>query len=498
MASQRRRGKKSGRSVNPLVVVLVTGGVFLVLLVVGLLVAKSMVYGWLKGEGLRDWLVKAAQTNMKSRVELAEMNWSGSEVYSDRFLAEGYQKAAFSKLELDGIRAKIGGLRNKAVMIPDVTVNRLEMDFSNKRLSRPMRESSPGSSSASEDAAEEVAAKDDVPGWLRKYLPNRVEVDGVSISSANISVANSAGQQVFALSEVRTEIMPDFATAVWEFAGRGGKMQVLDQPEIELKEMGLRWKESEIFIDQCSLGIYENGHIDGVGEIDFSEEGSFDVELTVSSIDVDELVEGDWEKRLGGTIEGPVRITGQPGAFVYEGTLNIKEGVIESLPVLDRVAQYTRADQFKRLVLSEAKTDFKKTGDTVELRNLALQSDGLIRVEGKVDITGEQLSGNLQVGVTPGTMRRIPGAERKIFTEDRDGFRWAPMTLAGTVGEPKEDLSGRLIAAAGEAIVEDLPNGLLNEAKKFLGGEDDGSSSSEVIEKGRKLLDSLTPFLQGQ
>ena len=74
MASQRRRGKKSGRSVNPLVVVLVTGGVFLVLLVVGLLVAKSMVYGWLKGEGLRDWLVKAAQTNMKSRVELAEMN----------------------------------------------------------------------------------------------------------------------------------------------------------------------------------------------------------------------------------------------------------------------------------------------------------------------------------------------------------------------------------------------------------------------------------------
>lgn len=498
MASQRRRGKKSGKSVNPLVVVLVTGGVFLVLLVVGLLVAKSMVYGWLKGEGLRDWLVKAAQTNLKSRVELAEMNWSGSEVYSDRFLAEGYQKAAFSKLELDGIRAKIGGLRDKAVMIPDVTVNRLEMDFSNKRLSRPMRESSPGSSSASEDTAEEVAAKDDVPGWLRKYLPNRVEVDGVSISSANISVANSAGQQVFALSEVRTEIMPDFATAVWEFAGRGGKMQVLDQPEIELKEMGLRWKESEIFIDQCSLGIYENGHIDGVGEIDFSEEGSFDVELAVSSIDVDELVEGDWEKRLGGTIEGPVRITGQPGAFVYEGTLNIKEGVIESLPVLDRVAQYTRADQFKRLVLSEAKTDFKKTGDTVELRNLALQSDGLIRVEGKVDITGEQLSGNLQVGVTPGTMRWIPGAERKIFTEDRDGFRWAPMTLAGTVGEPKEDLSGRLIAAAGEAIVEDLPNGLLNEAKKFLGGEDDDSSSSEVIEKGRKLLDSLTPFLQGQ
>lgn len=497
MASRRRTGKKTGKSFNPLLAVLITGSVFLILLVVGLLIAKSMVYGWLRGEGLRDWLVKTAQTRLKSRIALAEMDWNGSEVYSDQFLAEGFEKAAFSKLELDGIRTKIGGIRDQSVMISEVTVNRLEMDFSKNRLQRSSRDE--GLTRLSGESSKPSApAGREVPGWLRQYLPNRVEVDEVSIASANVTVANAGDRMVFALSEVRTEVVPDFRTAVWSFHGRGGKMQVLDQPQIELKEVGLRWKRSELFIDRCSLGIYDNGHIDGVGEIDFSEDGDFDVELTVSSIQVDELVEGDWKKRLSGTVEGPIRITGKPGAFVYEGTLNIKEGVIESLPVLDRVAQYTKTDQFKRLVLSEAKTDFKKVGDTVELRNLALQSDGLLRVEGKVDIAGEQLSGHLQVGVTPGTMRWIPGAERKVFTEERDGFRWAPLQLAGTVNEPKEDLSARLIAAAGEAIVEDLPNGLLNEAQKFLNGGEGDSNPSDAIKKGKELFDLITPFLPGQ
>lgn len=491
MASPRRSRKSKSKPFRPLKVVLITGTVFLVFLVVALLVAKSMVRNWLRGPGMREWLVKTVEEKLDSRVDLEELEWSGSEVYSGKFEARGFEEAAFSKLELDGVRAKIGGIDDGAISIPEVTVNRLEMDFSKKRL---RGEPSAGGSGS----VAETPAAPQVPDWLRKYLPNRVEVREVEIQSANVSVKGKEGSEVFALSEVRTDVAPDFRTDVWEFRGKGGKMVLADQPEIQVMNLGLRWKRSELFIDRCSLGIYENGHIDGVGRIDFADKGDFDVELNISSIDVDELVQGEWKKRLSGIIEGPVHITGSPGAFIYEGTLNVKEGVIESLPVLNRVAQYTRADQFKRLVLSEAKTDFKKTGDTVELRNLALQSNGLIRVEGEVDIVGEQLSGKLQVGVTPGTMRWIPGAERKVFVEERNGFRWAPLTLAGTVGDPKEDLSARLIAAAGEAIVEDLPNGLLDEAQKILNGNEDAVTPSETIQKGREFLDMLRPLLPGQ
>src|SRR5690606_17494858 len=105
----------------------------------------------------------------------------------------------------------------------------------------------------------------------------------------------------------------------------------------------------------------------------------------------------------------------------------------------------------------------------LELRNLVLQSDGLVRVEGRIDLVGDQLEGDLAVGVVPGTMRWIPGAERLVFTEERNGFLWAPLKLAGTTTSPREDLSARLIAAAGETVVGELPEGLIDAAKQLLG-----------------------------
>ncbi|MEM9015970.1 MAG: hypothetical protein AAGC68_03070, partial [Verrucomicrobiota bacterium] len=133
--------------------------------------------------------------------------------------------------------------------------------------------------------------------------------------------------------------------------------------------------------------------------------------------------------------------------------MNVNEAVIESVPVLQLIAEYTRNDQFKHLALSEARTDFRREGDRLELTDLVLQSDGLVRVTGSMTMEGELMNGVFEVGVTPGTLRWIPGAERKVFLDERDGFLWAPMTVTGTIAEPKEDLSGRLIAAAGEAIL---------------------------------------------
>ncbi|MEM1297536.1 MAG: hypothetical protein AAGH89_19370, partial [Verrucomicrobiota bacterium] len=104
------------------------------------------------------------------------------------------------------------------------------------------------------------------------------------------------------------------------------------------------------------------------------------------------------------------------------------------------------------------------------------------------------------IGVTPGTLRWIPGAERQVFTENRDGFLWAPLNLTGTTSEPKEDLSGRLIAAAGEEILKGLPDGVLKEVNKLLptgpDGENPSVDPSELIDQAKPLIDMLSPFLK--
>lgn len=496
MAKTGRSRKKKRGKVNPLAVVLITCASLLVVLVVGLLIAKSSVQGWLRGDEFRDWVVKKASAVLRSDIELAEVKWQGSEIYADQFRAHGYEEAAFSKLALDGVRAKADGIKDGAFLIPEVTVNRFEMEFSNKR-NKPL----PGE--AAESPA--VVKGPGVPDWLARYLPNRAEVGEINLSSARVDVKKADGSIPFHMSGVRAAVEPDFRTGIWEIKGRGGKIVVPNQPEIVLKDLGMRWRQRELFIDRCGLGIYGDGHVDGSGEISFAGDGNFDLELEISSIDVDKLVEGEWKERLSGTVEGPVRITGRPGAFVYEGTLSVADAAIKSIPVLRMVAEYTRNDQFKHLVLSEAKTDFKREGEVVHFTNLVLQSAGLVRVEGEMVMSGGAIDGRFRVGVTPGTLRWIPGAERQVFTEDKDGFLWTPMTLTGTVEEPKEDLSGRLVAAAGTEILKNLPEGLLNEAQKFLnpasaneaaGEKGDGSATDAIIETGKPLIDLLTPFLK--
>jgi hypothetical protein len=93
-------------------------------------------------------------------------------------------------------------------------------------------------------------------------------------------------------------------------------------------------------------------------------------------------------------------------------------------------------------------------------------------------------------------MRWIPGAERLVFTEDREGFLWTPMKLTGTLAEPKEDLSARLIAAAGEAVISELPTSVLDAAQGMLKGEGGKPASGDLIDQGKKVIDLLSPFLK--
>jgi hypothetical protein len=70
------------------------------------------------------------------------------------------------------------------------------------------------------------------------------------------------------------------------------------------------------------------------------------------------------------------------------------------------------------------------------------------------------------------------------------------MKLAGSKDAPKEDLSGRLLLAAGEAIVKDLPGGAIDAAKDLIGPGGGKSGGDALIDQGRKVLEGLAPFLK--
>lgn len=442
-------------------VVLILCGSLLMVLLVALLVVKSSVRSWLEGEGFRTWLTVRSASLLQSEVELVGLAWQNREVTANSFRAKGFENAGFAQLDLRGVRAKPEGVIDQRIQIPEITLQTLDLRFGNDRLPQV---------AVSPEAEANIPVPDQVrvPGWLTRFLPTGVQVDEIKVASANILVEGAKGEGVFALKGLDTSIEPDFSTQLWEFAARGGQMLLPGQPALDVDDLALRWKGSELFIDRCGLGIFARGRIDGSGEIRFDEAGLFDLELEISAIDIKDLVDAAWRERLQGTVTGSLKITGAPSELRYEGTLEVANAMVQSMGLLDQLARYTKAEQFKHLPLQTARVDFIKQGDRIELRNLVLQSDGLMRIEGSIDLDGEAISGRLQAGVTPGTLRWIPGAEQKVFTEDREGFRWSPLELSGTIHDPKENLSRALLLAAGEAVVEDLPRSLLDQANQFL------------------------------
>ena len=93
----------------------------------------------------------------------------------------------------------------------------------------------------------------------------------------------------------------------------------------------------------------------------------------------------------------------------------------------------------------------------------------------------------------PGTMRWIPGAEQTVFVEPRDGFLWTPLTITGTFDDISEDLTARIIAAAGEAFIKDLPANVIKKAAGAV--KDPIDAPSSLIKDATSIIETLAPLL---
>lgn len=509
--------RSSKKGCNPLVAILILGAVFLVALVISLFIGKTMLESWVQGDGFREWVRKKAAVALKADVGIEELKWSGPKKATiGTVSAKGYEDAAFSSFELNGIRAGFD-IKDKAVKIPEISISRGHTEFSDNRISR---KASGGETSAENPNEDSSSGKPPgVPGFLAKYAPNRVEIDRVTIGNASIDVMDENGQVALALKDAQSEILPNLESGEMVIKAQGGRLLLAGAPEMSIRDSSMRFRDDSLFINNAALGIYGSGHIDGSGEVSFADIPTLDLDLNLSGVDIKEVVSEDLRNRVSGTIRGPVRIKGTTDDAVTEGTIYLDDGVLEGIELLDKIADYTGSQRFSHLVLNQAQADFTMEGENLQLRNIQFQSDGLTRIEGGLDKSGDLLDGTLQIGITPGTLRWIPGAEQSVFTENRDGFVWTSVKIGGTVANVREDLSGRIIAAAAARIIERLPGGVEKRLKEIVGGGQgnepgqpgeggdteitdrikdvliDNISDPETIETGKRVIDLLGPLL---
>ncbi len=418
---------------------------FFLLLVVGFFVTRAAVDAYLRSDGFREFIGKKAGGTMHADAELAPLHFSGTTIFSDGLRAKGGPDAAFAELQLEQIRTEISLRRffERVWQVEQFEVQRLRVNLDGPRARRPVE---PAASPL--EAPKTVESREEERGG---WLPNRVEIGRAIIRDTQLLWAGGG------LRGTALELQPH--EGGWQIAGQGGRLEYAKLPPLDVAQIQLRYRAPSLFVNSAEFRQVSGGTAQVIGEINF--ERQLDLRATLIHIDLAPYLSDDWRVRLKGALSGEVTVRSAlplAGGPKIAGSLKMSQGELTALPVLDQIAAFTRTQQFRRINLSNASGDFVQEGPRLSVKKFVAESEGLIRIEGAFFIENDRIDGDFLVGVTPASLQWLPGSQGKVFTESRSGYVWAPMRLTGPVNKPTEDLTARLAAAAGNAVIEGAQN----------------------------------------
>lgn len=478
------RAKKNGRWVR----LLAWLGVSVVaLLLISTWMISSWVQNYLKSDACRLMLAGQIGGSLHSRVAIEPMTWSGANVFSGKITLDPLDGQGWKQIEADGVQATLD--RNAAWhgvwKVPSISVEWLRME---------MRSDSEMPQQVAVGIEAEPAPPPRAPTWWSRWLPKRTEIGEVEVQ--NFELKPPAPDAGVAIMTMKLSARPAVDDGAWLLRGEGGKIllpQIKDA--LRLTSASARLDAKTLSLNDAVAQWIGDSDVTGRGELPFEKGKAWNFTGRISNLDLRHVLSADLKSRLSGVLESSYETSSQPdGSVLFKGKPRVKNGIVQGFPVLERVADFTTTERFRRVVLDEANCEIERQGSRTKITRLVMQSNGLIRIEGDIAIDGILLTGNLMVGVSPETLRWMPGAQNHVFIDPHSGgmpgFVWTTVRVSGTIDAPKEDLSNRLLAAMGKALLIDAPMEVFGKGVEVLGksGNDVLNNGQGVIESGKNVI----------
>ena len=409
--------------------------VVVVLLLVLSLVSYLWVRGYLRSEKFRHELGAQMGTAVGGTAEVGPIEWQGTAMdVQDLRL----QSPRAGNWQLRDIETKIDFSKfwEKIWVVPKIEIRqaRSEWDFRNQEKT----ESDQASAKSSPTSSKKKSG----------FLPNRTEVHQVLVRDYEGEVLTEEGSFTWDGVQLQSEPHGQRATLI---ELEGGRLQTPFDWLGSLKlDSGL------LAIREGELSIEQSNWMAEAGPMSFSANlvgPQRDFEISVVEWDVKSLLPAEWATFLAGEMTGKLAGTGSN----LSGQVEVENGTVKGLPFINRLAAYAGTPRLRRLSFEKAQASFERTDDEWVVQEILLFDEGLLRVEGNLSSRPQGPAGQLSVGVPPGLLAHIPGAEEKVFLPGQGGMLWADVVISGTWEHPKEDLSERLIRAAGERMFEMIP-----------------------------------------
>ena len=479
----RRARRKKGGTKEPWF------GKFLVLFGVFLLLALTLGYAglrvYLHSEGFRKFLSAEVSKAVKVVGTFSSFRWDGLAVETERFEATGEGMIVSVGADQIGTEVGFGALSKGAWELKQTRVSRVEvgLDFTKK-----------------EEAPPEVAQpilKRKQAGWL----PSKVELESVAIGELVIRAKTSEGDIAARGMKVRLEPLSAYGAFEGEITGGTINLAKASLPPIRLDKISGSFRDGSAFVTSADLSAWDSGRINASGEWN-SKTAIYAFKGDLDGVKCDEVLNENWARRFTGDVSSTFSINNISGKMVVNGELTLRNGILTALPMLDALAAYADTRRFRIIQLSDARTKWRYSDGGFLFTDFVMASEGLIRLEGNFSIKGKAIDGLFRLGLVPGTLASIPGAETDVFLPGERGLLWAPIRITGTLDDPKEDLTDRLIMAAGMRMFDVIPESgekVFKFTKSVLGETPDKviDRGLKVIDEGQKVIEGAEDVIQG-
>jgi hypothetical protein len=281
--------------------------------------------------------------------------------------------------------------------------------------------------------------------WFAIFLPNRVDLKRIESESTNV-IWPFRGERAgfFGTRLLITPHERDF-----DYRATGGTLKMALIPDLYLRRAHLLITKTLLTIYDADFGpgAQNEGSIHAEGKAGIGDDKSVGLDVSFDRLPIREWLPARWKGHFDGSASGKIRWAGENPKLESssgEGSLRVRDGRIDNLTFLEKLAELAQKTSFKHLELSDCSLSFAWRYPKIEITEITIEEAGKFRIEGAVSISRRLLGGTIKLGLTRQYLDWLPNPE-EVFTHKRSGYLWTTVHLSGTIDEPKQDLSPRII-----------------------------------------------------
>jgi hypothetical protein len=281
--------------------------------------------------------------------------------------------------------------------------------------------------------------------WFAIFLPNKVYVQRIESEQANV-IWPFRGERAgfFGTRLLVTPHGPDF-----EYLATGGKLKMALLPDLDLRRVHLLITKTLLTIYDVDLASSSDSDesIHAQANAGIGKDKSVDFKANFNAVPVRTWLPAEWKGRVKGSAFGDLHWAGKDPKLESssgEGSLRIRNGQIDDVPLLEKLAELAQKKSLERLELNDCSLTFAWRYPKIDIKDIAIEEEGKFRIEGAISVERRRLRGTIRLGITREYLDWLPNPE-EVFSRRQSGYLWTNVHLSGTIDDPGQDLSPRII-----------------------------------------------------